>query len=114
MENQLHVTGAFFMCLFGFLAIVSPKLMAKIVSIIPKGKQGISEIRAVYGGWILGLGAYALWDQSLVIFHCLGISWLLAATFRMISFLIDKSYSSKNLRMTLYELLFATLFLIKV
>lgn len=113
MENLLPLIGAAFTTFFGIFAIINPLSMAKIVGIIPKGKRGISEIRAVYGGWMFGLGGYALWSQSLMVFYCLGIGWLVAALFRVVSFLIDKSYSFQNLKMVLYELLFAALFLIE-
>ncbi|WP_109097741.1 DUF4345 family protein [Aquimarina sp. AU58] len=114
MEDILHMAGALFTAFFGVLAIVKPKLMAAIVGITPKGRRGISEIRAVYGGWMFGLGSYAMWSQSLDVFYCLGIGWLGAALFRTVSFVIDKSFSGQNLRMVFYELLFAILFLIKI
>jgi hypothetical protein len=110
----LQQVGASITALFGILAIVKPNLVAKIIGLIPKGKRGISEIRAVYGGWIFGLGGYALWSQSEEVFFCLGIGWIGAGLVRIISFAIDKSYSSQNLRIVVYELFVATILLIKI
>ncbi|WP_074407961.1 MULTISPECIES: DUF4345 family protein [Aquimarina] len=99
MENSLHIIGALFTAFFGVLAIVRPKRMAAIAGIIPKGRRGVSEIRAVYGGWMFGLSGYAIWSQSLDVFYCLGAGWFGAALFRIVSFVTDKSFSGQNLRM---------------
>ena len=114
MNNFPALIGASFTAFFGILAIIKPYLMAKIVGITPKGPRGVSEIRAIYGGWMLGLGGYAIWSQSESVFYCLGTGWAMAALFRLSSFFIDKSYSPKNLRMVVYEVLFAVLFLVKI
>ncbi len=114
MNNLPALVGASFTAFFGILAIVKPYLMAKIVGVFPKGPRGVSELRAVYGGWMLGLGGYAIWSQSESVFYCLGIGWAMAAFFRVISFFVDESYSLRNLRMVLYEVFFAVLFLIKI
>ncbi|MCG8329633.1 MAG: DUF4345 family protein [Chitinophagales bacterium] len=114
MDNLLAFIAALFTAFFGVLAMIKPQLVAKIASIAPKGKTGISEIRAVYGGWIFGLAAYALYSQSLDAYACLGFGWLGAAVLRITSIFIDKSYAPKNLRMVACELLVAMLFLISI
>ena len=52
MDNKFPFIAALITAFFGLLAMVKPHLVSKIASITPKGKTGISEIRAVYGGWI--------------------------------------------------------------
>ncbi|MBL4707369.1 MAG: DUF4345 family protein [Flavobacteriales bacterium] len=113
MDNKFPFIAALITAFFGLLAMVKPHLVSKIASITPKGKTGISEIRAVYGGWIFGLAGYALWSQSLDVYYCLGAGWLGAAILRIISVFIDKSYSSKNFRIAGLELFVSLLFLIK-
>ena len=113
MENKLPFIASLCTALFGITAIVKPRLIATIVGLIPQGKTGTSEIRAVYGGWILGLAGFAIWNQSIEVYYCLGTGWLGAAFIRLTSFGIDKSYTPKNLRMLMYELFFAILFLVK-
>lgn len=114
MENKLPFIASIGTALFGITAIIKPRLIATMVGLIPQGKKGISEIRAVYGGWILGLAGFAIYNQSVPVYYCLGIGWLGAAFFRLTSFVIDKSYTPKNLRTLIYELVFALLFLIKL
>ena len=113
MENKIPFLAALCTAVFGLLAIIKPLLISKIANLTPQGKAGISELRAVYGGWILGLAGYAVWSQSINAYYCLGIGWLGAGIIRIVSFIIDKSYSPKNLRMVIYEILFASLLLIK-
>ena len=113
MENKLPFIASLCTAIFGLFAIIKPLLIAKIANLTPQGTAGISEIRAVYGGWILGLAGFASWNQSQEVYTCLGIGWLGAAILRSISFIIDKSYSPKNMRMFFYEVFFAILLLIK-
>ena len=112
MENTLHIIGAAFTALFGLYAIVKPLKVAKLVGVTPNGKRGISEIRATYGGWVLGLAAFTLWSNTPVVFYCLGIGWIGAALLRISSFFVDGSYSKANLRITIYEIIVAVMLLI--
>lgn len=113
MDDKLSFVALIFTALFGLLAMLKPNFIFKIASLKPKGQAGISEIRAVYGGWVFGLACYALWCQSIDVYYCIGFGWLGAAILRVISIFIDKSYSPKNLRIVGCELFFSVLLLIK-
>ena len=69
-----------------------------LVSIEPRGKVGLSEVRATYGGLFLGMGLVALAVQSKSAFAVGAACWLGAALLRTASVLLDGSRSLKNLR----------------
>jgi len=76
---------------------VRPSAAAAFTSIEPKGLIGVSEIRATYGGFFLALGSFALWARSEQVFLVLGLAWIGAALGRLLSVLVDRSTSPKNL-----------------
>lgn len=113
MSIILNLAGVIITIVFGAWALFKPKIFSKILSLTPYKKRGITEIRATYGGWILGLSIYAIINQSKVLFTCLGYGWMGAALIRSISMLIiDKSYSTKNLSFLIIELIVGLLLLI--
>lgn len=106
MSSILNLAGVSITILFGLWALLQPNKFSKILSLTPYKERGITEIRATYGGWILGLSIYAAINQSQVLFICLGFGWLGAGLVRCFSMLfIDKSYSSINLQFVAIELL---------
>lgn len=101
----INLLGALITFLFGVWAIFKPKQVAKFISVTPYKARGITEIRATYGGWMCGLSGFALWSQSPEVFYCLGFGWLGAAALRGVSFYLDKSYSTTNLRFVIAEII---------
>jgi hypothetical protein len=54
---SLAITAAGFTG-FGIAALIAPKWMLKQVDIRPKSNTGMVELRAMYGGMEIGLGAF--------------------------------------------------------
>ena len=52
----------------GVMGLIRPRAAGAFTRIQPVGLLGISEIRATYGGFFLGLGAYALYAQATAVF----------------------------------------------
>lgn len=82
----------------GLLGAFAPSKAALLVSIEPKGKTGLSEVRATYGGLFLGMGLTSLVLQTKSAFTVAAACWLGAALLRMASLGLDRSRSVKNLR----------------
>ena len=81
----------------GAMGLVRPRAAAAFTSMEPVGLVGVSEIRATYGGFFLLLGGYALASQEPAAFTAAGLAWLGAAGGRLVSVLVDRSTSAKNL-----------------
>ena len=103
--------GALITLVLGLIALVSPNVIAKFVSVEPIGLTGISEVRATYGGFFAALGAVCLYSQSSTVFLVTGVAWCGAALGRGLSVLMDRSYAPKNLAGILFETGIGTLLL---
>jgi len=113
MDSLLNFSGTLITIFFGLWALVQPRKFSKGLSITPYKAMGITEIRTTYGGLILGLSFYTAIYQKEILYDCLGCAWLGAASVRIVSmFLIDNSYSKKNLIFALIEIIVGILLLI--
>jgi hypothetical protein len=82
----------------GLLGALAPTKAALFVSIEPKGRTGVSEMRATFGGLYLGLAFAALALQTKSAFIVAAACWLGAALLRAASVVLDDSRSVRNLR----------------
>ncbi len=104
--------AAALLMLLGGAALLFPKTMAAFVGIQPIAPIGISEIRSTLGSFFIGLGATCLWLQSADAFTVLGVASLTAATVRLLSNIIDRTISVKNVGGVFAETLLGMLFLL--
>lgn len=112
MIDLLPQIAAGITALFGVWAFFQPNKFANLIALIPKGSRGLSEIRATYGGLIFSIGLFALWADAPLVYQGLGFGWLGIGIARASSFLLDKSYSSLNLKVVIFEIFTASLLLI--
>ena len=89
--------GAVITTFLGCLGLFAPTRAATLTSISPVGPNGVSEIRATYGGLFAAMGGACLATQLPVFFAAAGIAWLGAAAGRVWSILIDRNVDPKNL-----------------
>ena len=94
--------GAVITLILGLIAIVFPTKTEIFVSIKAIGKEGMSEVRATYGGFFATIAIYALYIQSIEVFFVLGLGWLGAAIIRLIT-LFFGSYTYKNFAGVVFE-----------
>ena len=80
----------------GLLALVKPAATYGFIGLNANGVRGVSEIRAIFGGLFIALGAAPLF-LGLVAYQTLGISYLAIAAARAFSIVFDKSYAQSNL-----------------
>ncbi len=80
----------------GLLALVKPAATYGFIGLNANGVRGVSEIRAIFGGLFIALGAAPLF-LGLVAYQMLGISYLAIAAARAFSIVFDKSYAQSNL-----------------
>jgi hypothetical protein len=98
----LQSIGAIISMLLGIVALFYPSKTEQFVSIKSVGKEGLSEIRATYGGFFFGISVFALVAQNSLVFMALGIGWISAAIVRLVTIILG-SYTSKNLAGVLFE-----------
>lgn len=99
----INYTGAGVTLAMGLLGLVSPGTAAKITSIRPVGKLGVSEIRATYGGLFAAMGLFALFAGTRPVFQVVGVAWVGAALGRTVSMAIDRNPSGKNAGAVIFE-----------
>jgi len=108
MENIFSNIGAVISLALGVMAILVPTKTESFVSIKSIGKEGVSEVRATYGGFFAGISLYALISQSPDAFVALGFGWLGAAFIRFIT-LFFGYYTTKNVAAVSFELVIGVL-----
>ncbi|MBW0149029.1 DUF4345 family protein [Marinobacter arenosus] len=92
----IPLLGAVCTLALGILGLVAPRQVSDLVGVAPEGALGLSEVRATYGGLFVGLGAACLWFQQSEVYVAVGVAWLLAAVFRIVSIFLDQAFSGKN------------------
>jgi hypothetical protein len=89
----------------GLLGLIKPAAVLGFTGLNINGPRGTSEIRAIFGGLLIGLGLapFLVGDVGYMV---LGISYLSIAIARGFSILFDKSYESSNLISLVIEIVF--------
>lgn len=95
--------GAVATTLLGCLGLFAPARAASFTNISPVGANGVSEIRATYGGLFAALGLICLISQDQTVFTVAGVAWAGATIGRMWSILVDQNFDSKNLGGVIFE-----------
>ena len=80
----------------GLLAVDKPAAVYGFTGLNANGVRGVSEIRAIFGGLLIGLGLAPLFLGTPA-YQMLGIGYLAIAAARTFSILFDKSYAQSNL-----------------
>jgi hypothetical protein len=83
LAQILHHLGALLTLAMGGLGLLRPHTAARLIGLEPRGRLGVSELRATYGGLFGALGAFALATRDEVAFTLLGAAWLGAAAARV-------------------------------
>lgn len=94
--------GVLLTLILGLTAIFRPQLIQTLVSIKAVGIEGLSEVRATYGGFFTGIALLALLTQSTDYFTLIGAGWLAASLVRLCTFW-SGSFTHKNLGGVVFE-----------
>lgn len=84
LPQALHLLGAGIILGVGVFALIRPGAYARTVGITLNEGTGISEVRAGFGGMLIGLSVFAAWLHDDVIYAALGAALLGAAAARWI------------------------------
>lgn len=94
--NILKIISCVLTILTGLFALLRPLSAQGFTGLKLEGSRGITEIRAVMGGFFIALGAAPLFLQAPATYTMLGIAYLGVALVRLVSIFIDKSAVSSN------------------
>ncbi len=80
----------------GLLGLIKPGATYDFIGLTARGARGVSEIRSIFGGLFIGLGAAPLFLGETA-YLMLGIAYLAIAAARAFSVVFDKSTAQSNL-----------------
>ena len=101
-----HIIAAAATILTGLIALIKPGSISGFTGLRPEGGRGLTEIRAVLGGFFIALGAAPLFLNSPAAYTMLGIAYLGIAIVRGISMFADKSVVRSNIISLVVEIIF--------
>jgi hypothetical protein len=93
----------------GLLALLRPTSIDGFTGITATGPRGITEIRAIFGGLFIGLGAAALILHTQPAYQMLGITYGAIAVVRLISMFLDHSVENSNIISAVVEVVFTVI-----
>jgi len=111
ISQALHNVGSCITLGLGLLGLLGPRRAARLVHVAPEGLDGLSELRATYGGHFAALGVFTLAGQDPVAFALLGAAWIGTALGRLLSVLLDSSHATRNFGALLFEAVLGVLLL---
>jgi hypothetical protein len=92
----LQIVAAVATILTGLVSLLWPRRVTGFTGLTPTGGRGITEIRAVLGGFFVALGAVPLILGTAQTYQMLGIAYLVVAVVRAVSMILDKSAVQSN------------------
>ena len=107
--RALQVIAAVGTIAIGLFSLIWPQKVTGFTGLNPEGGRGITEIRAILGGFFVALGAAPLILGAPAAYRMLGIAYLVVAVVRSVSMVIDKSVMQSNIVSALSEVLFGVI-----
>lgn len=102
----LHYIAAVCTIITGLVALIRPRSIQKFTGLHAEGGRGITEIRAVMGGFFIALGAVPLLFNTAATYQMLGIAYLVVGIIRSVSMFVDKSIEQSNIISIAIEIIF--------
>ena len=107
-----HYLASAITVLFGLWCLLRPRRVASAVSFELRGARGRAEFRIGFGGFMIGIAAYALWAGEPLAFKALGAMWLGGAVARVLVWFADQPVLERSyLGVFVFELTQAALLL---
>ena len=91
--------------LTGAVSLFWPLKVRGFTGLDVNGGRGITEIRAVLGGFFVGLGAAVILLNDPAAYMTLGIAYLVVAAVRFIFMFVDKSIERSNVISVITEII---------
>ena len=98
--------------LTGMFSLFWPLRIRGFTGLEADGGRGVTEIRAILGGFFIGLGAAVLYLNEPAAYQTLGIAYIVVAVVRTISMFIDKSVVQSNIISVIAEVIFGVILIL--
>ena len=105
----LQVIAAIGTIVTGLISLIRPRSVTGFTGLNPNGPRGITEIRAVLGGFFVALGIAPLILNAAAAYRMLGIAYLAVAAVRTVSMVLDKSVEQSNIISVVVEIVFGVI-----
>ena len=105
----LKIIAAIGTIVTGLVSLIWPRSVTGFTGLNPVGGRGVTEIRAVLGGFFVALGAAPLFLKTPEAYRMLGIAYLVVAVVRAASMVIDKSVVQSNIISVVVEIIFGVI-----
>jgi len=92
----LQIVAALGTIVTGLVSLIRPRAVQGFIGLTAEGGRGITEIRAVLGGFFVALGAVPLILDAPAAYQMLGIAYLVVGVVRAVSMFVDKSVVQSN------------------
>ena len=102
----LQIIAALGTIVTGLVSLLWPRRVTGFTGLNPAGGRGVTEIRAVLGGFFVALGVAPLILGATATYQMLGIAYLVVAVVRSVSMIIDDSVVQSNIISVLVEVVF--------
>lgn len=113
MLQALKVVSAVLTVATGLLAAIRPSAIPGFTGLQVAGPRGVTEIRSIFGGLFIGVGAYPLVVDEPATYVMLGVMYLTIGAARLMSMLIDGSLSeTSNLVSLVVEIVLGTVLIL--
>jgi len=96
MIKILQILAAAATVATGLYSLLAPMKVRSFTGLELPGGRGVTEVRAILGGFFIALGAAPIIFGSPDMFLMLGIAYLVVAAVRFVSMFIDKSLVQSN------------------
>jgi len=93
----------------GLVSLIRPRSVQGFTGLSAPGPRGITEIRAVLGGFFIALGAAPLILKAPAAYRMLGIAYLAVAVVRAVSMFVDRSVVQSNIISLAVEIIFGVI-----
>jgi hypothetical protein len=107
--HVLQIIAAVGTIVTGLVSLLVPRSVTGFTGLSPVGGRGITEIRAVLGGFFIALGAVPLVLNVQATYLMLGVAYLVVAGVRVISMILDKSIIQSNIISAVVEIVFGVI-----
>ena len=97
----------------GLLAALRPSAVPGFTGLESTGPRGVTEIRSIFGGLFIGVGAFPLIVGAPATYHMLGVMYLAIAAVRLVSMLVDGSLAEgSNIISLVVEIVFGVILIV--
>jgi hypothetical protein len=105
----LQIVAAVGTIVTGLVSLIRPRAVQGFIGLTAEGGRGVTEIRAVLGGFFVALGATPLILDAPAAYQMLGIAYLAVGAVRAVSMFVDKSVVQSNVISLVVEIIFGVI-----